>query len=251
MASYTRILGLDLETTGLDKNKDQIVEVAAVVWDVNLKRPIMLEQMLINDVATKERMKEEDAYKGHGHTITSLDKHGVSLSVCLKRLIAICESENIKAVVAHNGENFDKPFLLKKYLEMDMRPETIGVLPWIDTREDIEYPEEWGAGRKLSELCTEAGFLNPFPHIGIMDVMSMLKLLSHFDYETILQNSAIPWVTVQALVGYEDRELAKKERFSWEITGAKIFPKMWVKKIRQNKLEKAVEKFPFQIKVLE
>lgn len=72
-----------------------------------------------------------------------------------------------------------------------------------------------------------------------------------YDFTKVVEMSKIPWITVRALVDYENRELAKAQRFSWEKIGDKTYPKMWVKKIKQNTLEREVEKTEGKFKIVQ
>ena len=73
------ILGVDFETTGLDTQKDSIIEVGAVLWDTQRKMPLQIysdlmwhESIWKNATATKEhvekivKLNEEDLKEFEG-----------------------------------------------------------------------------------------------------------------------------------------------------------------------------------------
>jgi DNA-dependent RNA polymerase auxiliary subunit epsilon len=76
----------------------------------------------------------------------------------------------------------------------------------------------------------------------------MLRVLANYDINAVLEYQKIPFVTMQALVTYDERNLAKEQRFSWEQLGDKKYPKMWVKRIKKNLLELEKQNCKFQIK---
>ena len=119
-------------------------------------------------------------------------------------------------------------------------------LPWIDTRVDLPHKFE-PESHKLKHLATDYGFINPFPHRALTDCLTMLKICSNFTFEEILEYRSIPWVVIRADVSYNDRQLAKDARFSWEKLGEKNYPKCWVKKIKINKLEELRKAYTFPI----
>jgi hypothetical protein len=89
---------------------------------------------------------------------------------------------------------------------------------------------------RLMHLAASHGFLNPFSHRALFDVMTMLKIMSEYSFEEVLLQSKVPFVIARALVDYDNRQLAKDARFNWEKIGEETFPKQWVKQVRENKL---------------
>jgi hypothetical protein len=122
-------------------------------------------------------------------------------------------------------------------------------LPWIDTLTDIPYPAEIST-RKLSYLAADHGFINPFQHRALFDVLTMLNVLSRYELGAILEFQQIPWVTIQANVSYDDRMLAKEARFFWQAIGDKKYPNKWVKRIKKNVFEEEKASYRFPITVL-
>lgn len=95
----------DLETSGLDPEKDRILEIGCMT--VENGQPIDQWSMLLNygiDIP-------EEVSKIHGITKEMCEKEGVDPAIGLRRLVnAILASQ---ANVTHNGTKFDHKFLLQ------------------------------------------------------------------------------------------------------------------------------------------
>jgi DNA polymerase-3 subunit epsilon len=229
-----RLLGLDFETTGLDPVEDYVTEVGAVLWDTTRKGPISIDSYFVKHDGIE---LTEEITKITGIQQADLNEFGIESSVALTRLQDQVQLADV--VVAHNGELFDKKF----YYEWNKRFYSSPVEKiWIDTQNDIDYPEEIQS-RKLTYLAAEHGFLNPFAHRAVFDVLTMLKVLENYNIDEALYSAQQPTVTLQALVSYDDREKAKERRFRWDAQA-----KMWVRSIKQHKIER--EQFPFKTRVI-
>lgn len=236
-----KILALDLETTGLDILKDDVTEIGYVLCDTNEPKPLVC----VSELIYKDGVKVPQLITEITHiTDDILCDYGVSPHIALERLRGFME--DCDYVVAHNGNNFDKPFL---YRWAEDNGCELPQKHWLDTKEDIEYPRHLSY-RNLSYLCAEHGFLNPFPHAALFDAMATMKLLRHYDIEAVVALSKVPHIVVRAMVDYNKRELAKERRYMWEKLGDKKYHKSWIKKIRENKLEEEIEEAPFKVEII-
>lgn len=235
-----RLLGLDFETTGLDTVKDRITEMGACLWDVELKRPLTTVGVFMHE---KEFPKlSPEIVRLTGLTDEILEEFGTLPKANLEWLERFCEKHKVDYIVAHNGENFDKPFLFAELSRHSVAGACLRALPWIDTRTDIPFPTEPDS-RRLRHLALDCGFINPFEHRAVFDVLTMLKVLSHYDIQEVLAYQKIPFVTVRAMVpapwndGGVGKDKAKAQRYSWERLGDLVYPKWWVKRVKENQLE--------------
>lgn len=243
-----RVLGLDFETTGFDYQKnDRITEIGAIVWEVETSKPLALYSELLYEETYPPQ--SDEIIRITGITNEMLREFGVHPALGFARLASLVKKHAIEYIVAHNGENFDKPFLGAELIrhagaiEADGHPAELAALqstPWIDTRTDIPYAVEPGS-RKLAHLALDCGFINPFPHRAVFDVASMMKVMSATPFADIVEFQKIPWAVMRAVVEFKDKDLAKAQRYSWEQIGDKKYPKWWVKKVKLNMMDAEIE----------
>jgi DNA polymerase-3 subunit epsilon len=230
------LLGLDFETTGLDPVEDYVTEVGAVLWDTERKAPVLIDSYFVKHDGIE---LTDEIVSITGIIQSDLDNYGIESYDAFYRLNDhIHRSE---AVVAHNGEEFDRKFH-KEWCKKVCGDYPSQNIPWIDTQNDIDYPEEI-ASRKLTYLAAEHGFLNPFAHRAVFDVLTMMRILQEYNVEEVLESAKQPTILVQALVSFDEKELAKERRFRWDGPNRR-----WVRSYKKHKFE--AEKFPFRTRVV-
>ena len=214
------ICGLDLETTGLDPHKDVITEIGAVLWDTNLNMPIKFFNVLIKiDVPVPEFIKNLT-----GITDELLQTHGIELSEALSDLRKFAAPALYS--MAHNAP-FDKGFLEAVEVKLPT---------YIDSSVDVPYPENIQT-RKLTHLAAEHGFVNPFAHRAVTDVLTMMQVCSKYPWIETVTNAKTPNVALKAMVTFDNNHKAKGAGFRWEAG-----TKSWLKNIKENKVEAEIAK---------
>jgi DNA polymerase-3 subunit epsilon len=151
-----------------------------------------------------------------------------------------------KAFVAHNGRNFDIPFILDNMKRRE-DPVTFS-LPIIDSKEDVKYPEMFKQ-RDLISLAALHGFLNPFPHNALSDVFTMMKVVQGYSFEETFAYAQEPDVCLIADVTFATKEKAKAARFMWQSAGKFNIPGQWIKSVKQSKVDEEMSKHPFRVLV--
>ncbi len=225
------ILGLALETTGLSHETDEIIELGAVAWDTEQNKPVAMINHLIQQ--PKKMPLEDIIVKITGITENDLNNFGISEQKAIQDYVEL--ANKCDYVIAHNGNQFDKQFIEKALTRHGEKQQHI----WLDSMTDVPYQT---ATRKLTYLAAEHKFLNPYSHRALFDVLTMLKVCSHYDWNEIITRAASPTVQVVAKVSKEDRLLAKKVGFRWD---AKNY--QWVKVMKEMDLVKT--DFNFEIEV--
>lgn len=227
------VLEIDLETTGLSFEEDDIIEIGAVVWNTDTNTPAA---MLNHLVLQPHKLPLSEAIVNiTGITDADLTQFGIDEKTALCEFLTL--AEKCQYVVAHNGNYFDKPFVDKALSRHSLSLN----LPWIDTMFDVPF----NCGTKqLTYLAAEHGFLNPFAHRALFDVLTMLKVCSNYDWQEIVSRARSPQIKVIAKVSKEDRQLAKDKGFRWD-------PKnyVWFKEMKECDLN--LELFGFEVSVFE
>lgn len=232
------VVGFDTETTGLSVTEDHIIEVGAVLWDTERKAPLSMFSSMIKI----EQKLDPKITELTGITDQDLEKFGRKASDVFAELnLFLYQAE---AIVAHNGNLFDKPMH-----ENNCKRNGFDALvkPWIDTSCDVDYPTNITT-RRLSHLAADHGFLNPFAHRAVFDVMTMLKVMAHYDFGQILTWSKAPTLEIRADSTFQQKELVKKQNYRWDNER-----KIWHKSIKDFHLEdakKAAKEAGFGVTVL-
>lgn len=214
------ICGLDLETSGLSAEKDQVTEIGAILWDTDLNAPVKFFSKLLKISG----QVPPEIVKLTGITDELLKRHGEDPAQVWEEFKAFCEPAHY--LMAHNAP-FDRGFIETKF-KLDR--------PWIDSCVDVEYPESIST-RKLTHLAAEHGFVNPFAHRAVTDVLSMFQLVSKYPWSETIQNAITPSVMLRAMVTYNDNQKAKSNGFRWDGTR-----KVWVKSVKLPKVEAEIKK---------
>ena len=222
------VAGFDTETTGLDTAKESIIEVGVVLWDTDRKAPLVTLSALLDHKDRKPL--DPKIVELTGITDDDLTKYGRPAGGVLKRANDIFEMAD--AIAAHNGNQFDKPMYLANCARLGVTP--VDKL-WVDTSCDIEFPPNITTRRQV-HLAAEHGFVNPFPHRALFDVLTMLKITTHYDWEQILRYARSPSVTIIAETTFDQKELAKKQNYRWNPDAKK-----WTKTVKEFQVEEVTK----------
>ena len=224
------VLGIDLETTGFVPGTDRITELGAVLWDTQEKTPLRL---FCRTVQTSVELTPEI------QRITGIKPHMVQAPHAIPIGQALYElhdlAEHADYYVAHNAP-FDRSFIEHAAAHFQF---PLKALPWIDTITDVPYPDSIST-RRLGYLAAEHGFLIPFAHRALFDVMAMLKVLSLYDFAEVVKLQASPTLTIYGRHGYENNATAKEHGFKWDAES-----KQWFRNIKECHYTEGM--FPFRV----
>lgn len=219
------VLGLDFETSGLCPKENRVIEVGAVVWDTDKKKCVATMNHLVNGgIVITDEITEIT-----GITNDELEKFGVSPGRAFNELMSLYN--RCEYVVAHNGLEFDKKFFLAE-LERNNIIDNSPKL-WIDTMIDLDFAKSV-KHKNLTYLAAVHEFVNPFPHRAFADALTMLKVMSHYPFDDVVKSACEPLVTLEAQVGFANKDLAKNAGYYYEANGKK-----WLKKIKKHKVAEA------------
>lgn len=235
-------LVVDVETTGLNKSEDQIIEIG-------------LRHFLFNRT-NGDILLAEESYQG-------FQDPGVPLSEEIKALTGLDDSllrgqsidwaeverhfSAAQIILAHNA-SFDRPFL-------DRALPISGSRIWGCSLKQIDWGCKGFTSQKLDVLCIYHGFFTA-AHRALNDASALLQLLSFKDEQTqktylheLLANAKRSLVRIVAQYSpFEAKGLLKDRGYSWD-PNAKSWSRSVFKEDRDAEvswLEEAVYQGPFR-----
>ena len=213
------LLIIDTETTGLDPQTDQCLEVGAILFDV-LSRSVLAQQSFLLPVSSNSA----EAINHIPSSITRLKQPWKEGLIYLEQLINSSE-----ILVAHNAA-FDRKWFGKSPL-----PEVSK--QWLCTMEDIAWPasKQLKARPSVRDLALAYEIPVWSAHRALTDCVYLAEVFRRCDdLETLILQGLEPRKLMRAQVSYEQRDLAKKAGFTWNDP----VPGSWTRRLSQRELQK-------------
>ena len=213
------ILILDTETTGLDSENDDCLEVGSILFNVKSRSVLAQQSFLLPvEINNAEKINNIPA------EITRLPQ---PLSEAIKYFESLVRVSNV--IVAHNAEFDKKWFGLKKLPQIEK--------PWICSMDDITWPADRQLKTRPSvrDLALAYGVPVWNAHRALTDCIYLAEVFIRCsELEKLLIRALEPKVLLRAEISYEDRYLAKNAGFRWNdaIKGA------WSRKMSRRDKEK-------------
>lgn len=233
------ILSLDTETTGLDFEKDRIVELGLAMWSVEDRQPVRLLGHMVKPEIDINPLHWAEAEKIHGISQESVNRYGMPENLAFKQLCTWWGTADY--LVGHNALMFDLPMINAWAARHGC---TMVKKPWIDTRVDLPRP----LSGRLIHLAAEHNFLNPFSHRALFDALTCMKILDCYDIPTVIERSRMPNVIVEAQVSFADKDLAKNRGYQWNDYKGK---KRWIRTFKDGEVGLEQREAGFKVVVLE
>lgn len=240
MQNFDKVIFMDTETTGVDNETDQVIEVSAILYNIGTQKVEMEITTLINpgvdipeDVSVITGIWDD--------SVEAVDRSNFMLFMGAFKLM---ESQ-ARCIIAYNAD-FDKGFFNRT--GTDRTPNEISLktdLPWICAMKDIEWMPK-GGRQPLGLLALNLGLAvdGSQSHGARFDAYLMVRLFNlrwpSLNQEAI-ERAFLPKVTYKALVSYERNSLAKAEGFQWNPAS-----KSWLKEIREGE-EDQFEDLDFKV----
>ncbi len=208
---------LDTETTGLDPENGNCIEVGSILFNIT-NRSILAQQSFLLPVL----VNEAEAINHIPAVVSQLPQPWQEGLGYFKSLV-----DSSDLIVAHNAI-FDKQWF------------GIGQLPFIDkpwvcTMEDISWPSELQLRNRPSvrDLALAHGVPVWAAHRALTDCIYIAEVFQRCtDLEILLKQGLEPRRLMRAEVSYEQRHLAKQAGFRWNepIKGA------WTRRLSQREM---------------
>lgn len=221
---------VDVEATGLNPEKDAVIEVAAILYSTK-------DRAILQQVSTLLAVEENPAEAVNGISMSMVDESDKNAWDSKDSITdAIVEMMDASAYIVAFNSDFDRSFL-----KMGNKRWQAGT-PWADAA-TITYPRQ-STKRDLVNIALANGVPIVNAHRAFDDCRILAELLGKVpDLEPQLALAARPKATVKALVGFEQKDLAKEAGFVWDA----IIPRSWAKRMPLDD----AEALPFAVEVLD
>lgn len=229
------ILGIDFETTGLDENQDVVTEIGAVLWDWENKMPVRIMDELLaipDNIKLNPVLVEMNGISGE--LLVEFGKDPVEEFRKLNEM-----GEKADYLMAHNA-GFDKKFYEASIKETGGQP-ALSEKIWLDSSADVKYPVSIKT-RKLGFLAAEHGFLNPFAHRAVFDVLTMFRVAGDYDIKEIIKCASEQKYELKAKVTFNEKQKARDLGFRWNVED-----RSWIKIVGESELRDEAGKCDFGV----
>lgn len=234
------VCGLDFEATSLDVNEARIIEAGAVLWDTERNVPLKLYSEFVDcRIDIPEMRLSDETVEVTGITDDLLDAWGMHPRDALNDINRMAAQADF--VLAHNGSEYDVHVWRNELKRHGIENHTP---MWADSRTDIVFPERIKT-RNLLHLAAEHGFLPLHGHRAVFDVLTMLQIASRYDWNAIIARAKEPTFFVQAVVSFNEKELAKERGYYWAPQ-----QKVWHKAMKQSDYMREKDECGFKTQLL-
>lgn len=201
-------VAIDVETTGLDRETDRIIELA-------IQRFRFDEAGRIIQVGVPRVWREDPGIPIDPKItkLTGLSADDVT-GQAIDDAVAVEILSSADIIIAHNAA-FDRPFV-------DRRLPVIAGKPWACSMAELDWLEFGFEGRALAHLVSQCGWFYE-GHRAENDILALLYLLSHGlpDGETILAKliacSELPTYQVNAIdAPFDAKDRLKSRGYRWD-----------------------------------
>lgn len=208
---------LDTETTGLDPKQGDCIEVAFVRYSLQCSCMLDAHSFLLP-------AESNPMFDINGIPDQALDQWSWPAANVWSRVDQL--GTRCDAILAHNSD-FDFQWVPTTCTNLRSRP-------WIDTCNAVDWPRQHKPGMSLINLALAHGLGVTNPHRAISDCLLLAQLLHQvvelgYDIHQILAKGLRPMFMFEALVSYENRELASGAGFRWEKRS-----KQWLRKMAEE-----------------
>ena len=195
-----KILILDTETTGLDENKDEIIEIGCILFHVTSKS-VLSQVSFLFPVSSNEA----EHINGISAEVTNIKQPWEDGLTFFLKLVDCSD-----LIIAHNVE-FDRKWFGKGRLPKLEKK-------WICSLEDINWSFQKNLKNRPSVTDLALSFSIPVwnLHRALSDCFYISEVFKKCEnLEELLIKATEPRFLYKALVSYEERSLAKKAGFRW------------------------------------
>jgi len=200
--SVSRALIIDTETNGLEDTAE-VIEVGAILYSVE-------NQCALQEMSTLLPAVKNEAEPINRIKVAALDEIMLTRSVSFAMELLFVMSKAADVYVAHNSE-FDS-----KKVFSDTRFLPLASLPWVCTMSDFKWPLAAREQGSLINIALDHGIGVASAHRALTDCRLIAALFDCMaDLQEMFAVAMRPKGMFQALVSYDEREMAKQAGFRW------------------------------------
>jgi DNA polymerase III epsilon subunit-like protein len=229
------LLAYDLETTGLDKQKDRIIEIGLALYSTGQEKVLESTGFLVRPDGVSITTEVTEIT---GITQAAVDRFGYDPGDAIDSVNEF--ALHADAIIGHNVIRFDKPVTENACQRLNRAlPEKL----WIDTMTDIPGVK----GEQLVTMCGKHGFVNPNQHSAEDDAKSVLKLVSFYSIDKVVERAKSPTIVVRSHQPNttENNKIVRKLGFIWNGDF-----KIWWRATKEMDFESLKSRTPFDVSVV-
>lgn len=193
---------VDVETTGLDPQKDEIIEVGAILFNMPSPGKANIVEMMGALRQPSQPLSPEIS------KLTGLsDEDLAGQSIDWQRVGELFAKAEI--IVAHNAR-FDRSFL-SRMPELDAASRH-----WACSQRHIDWRGHGFSSQALNYLACDHGFINPFAHRALFDCATTFRLIQPYLAE-LIDTSFKKFVRIDAIgAPYESKDVLRQTGYRWD-----------------------------------
>ncbi len=224
-----KIAIFDTECNTLDTAEGFVQELAWAIYDVRSWRLLKSRSHLLK--WNKPYEVEPGAFAATNLSREFCEENGTSANYTMVEFLS--DVHDVDFVCGHNMISYDIPMMktnIQRACFCDYSRSSLAAKHPIDTLIDCPFPETMKI-HALKYLAYDHGFILSDAHQALADVFACKAVLSSYDFDTVLEISKTPMVTLTTKIDFnnlEARERIKNSRFYWNPTR-----KVWEKRIRE------------------
>ena len=209
---------VDLETTGLDPEKDKIIEIGIIEFGIreDFTPHLLSSYSELQDpkVLLDKKIKE----------ISHIDDFMLKeKNIDWQKVSQLFATSSI--VIAHNVD-FDRSFLLKIKQIKELN------IHWGCSQKHIDWNKHGYQTSALNYLAADHGFVNPFAHRALFDCATTFRLISPYLKELIDRSFQKETKILAYSAPFKAKDKLKEQGYRWDSK-----ERVWNKVVFENNLE--------------
>ncbi|MFW7380942.1 MAG: 3'-5' exonuclease [Oligoflexus sp.] len=209
---------VDLETTGIDPQKDEIIEIGLIEFGVEEGRKPSITNMY-SALAQASKPLSVEVQK-----ITGLDDRILSGQSIDWQLVSQY-FDRASLYIAHNA-NFDRAFLEKVFSPDSWSGQ------WACSMRHVDWEAHGFRTRSLNYLAADHGFVNSFAHRALFDCATTFRLIEPYFDELVKRCMMKEMRLLAVQAPFEAKDMLKSRFYRWDPE-----KRVWYKDVFEDKLE--------------